>query len=393
MVVGRALRGSNRTGATVAGEGGSRNPLFLTHSRSATSARITLAFVPDARQAASGPGSGTSSSIAPIRKQIGATERPRRVQRRVEHVAGRRLHVARDRRDAEEDRSEQVHRGDLPPLICGRQGPRRGRPLRTPARSPRGSRSIPRVRRPHHEVCAVRQRGASSASNVVTLNAMVPTSWIMVAHQSIRRPSMATPAPSCTCASADARIRADALHVLQVRGPGEEDRADEVGDGVRQFPDRVEYPGSEPTAKQADPIMNSTAIQRPSAPSRACGARATPTRRAGRRSAGSGRGSRTAPGRRRATAVRRPAGRRMRPTPPLSGGSPTRPCVDRLRLLGSRRSSCALEVGDQQVGQVVAEPVADDDPQRGQVGAVGRERVGRHQPAALAQRARRRRTR
>ena len=32
----------------------------------------------------------------------------------------------------------------------------------------------------------------SSAANVVTLNATVPASWIVVAHQSIRRPSIAT---------------------------------------------------------------------------------------------------------------------------------------------------------------------------------------------------------
>lgn len=44
-----------------------------------------------------------------------------------------------------------------------------------------------------------------------------------------------------------------------------------------------------------------------------------------------------------------------------------------------------FEVVDQQVGQIVAEAVANNDPQHGQVFSVGREGVGRYQPAALAQ--------
>ena len=47
-----------------------------------------------------------------------------------------------------------------------------------------------------------------------------------------------------------------------------------------------------------------------------------------------------------------------------------------------------LDVLHEQVGHVVGEPELDDDAQRREVGAVGRERVGGHQPAALAQRAR-----
>ena len=46
----------------------------------------------------------------------------------------------------------------------------------------------------------------------------------------------------------------------------------------------------------------------------------------------------------------------------------------------------ATQVGEQQVGEVVAEPATDDDAQRREVGALLRERVRRHLPAALAQR-------
>ncbi len=44
----------------------------------------------------------------------------------------------------------------------------------------------------------------------------------------------------------------------------------------------------------------------------------------------------------------------------------------------------ALEVGDEHVGQVVREAAANDDAERGEIGAVLGERVGGDLPAALA---------
>ena len=58
--------------------------------------------------------------------------------------------------------------------------------------------------------------------------------------------------------------------------------------------------------------------------------------------------------------------------------------VDGRRLLLEPRQ-LTLQVVDQQVGQVLAEPTFDDDPQRREVLAVLRERVRRQEPAALAQ--------
>ena len=53
-------------------------------------------------------------------------------------------------------------------------------------------------------------------------------------------------------------------------------------------------------------------------------------------------------------------------------------CFCRLRQL-------ALDVAYEHVGEVVREALPHDDAQRGEVGAVGGEGVGRHLPAALAQ--------
>ena len=59
--------------------------------------------------------------------------------------------------------------------------------------------------------------------------------------------------------------------------------------------------------------------------------------------------------------------------------------MDRRRLLFQTRE-LALQIGEQHVGEVVAEAPAYDHAQRGDVGAVLRERVRRHLPAALTQR-------
>src|SRR3954447_1455861 len=61
--------------------------------------------------------------------------------------------------------------------------------------------------------------------------------------------------------------------------------------------------------------------------------------------------------------------------------------VNGLRLLLQPRQ-LPLEVLDQQVSEIVADALADDHPERGEVGAVLGERVGRHLPAPFTQSAR-----
>ena len=62
-------------------------------------------------------------------------------------------------------------------------------------------------------------------------------------------------------------------------------------------------------------------------------------------------------------------------------------------LLALQAWQLAVQIGDQHVREVVREALLDDDAEGGQVGAVGRERVGGDEPAALAEAPPRRRRR
>src|SRR6266704_5345185 len=53
--------------------------------------------------------------------------------------------------------------------------------------------------------------------------------------------------------------------------------------------------------------------------------------------------------------------------------------------LGLQLGKQSAQVGQQQVGQVMGEPVTDHDPQDGQVGTVGGQGVGGYQPAPFPQ--------
>ena len=97
----------------------------------------------------------------------------------------------------------------------------------------------------------------------------VPTSWIAAAHQSIRRcriRSNGTGTASVRCADGG---RVDAASVvLQERGRREEDGPDEVGQVVGVGADGRGVGGNEPSAKQMEPMANSTPIHH----AMACGA-------------------------------------------------------------------------------------------------------------------------
>ena len=109
----------------------------------------------------------------------------------------------------------------------------RGSPRTTRARWRRGSRSTRRMSGTHTRRWAwVAFRLASMAANVVTLKNTVPTSCTALADQSMRPGSQVQKRSRSSVPGRSACGALSVCEVLQVRGGGEEDRADEERDRV-----------------------------------------------------------------------------------------------------------------------------------------------------------------
>src|SRR5262245_20061055 len=164
-------------------------------------------------------------------------------------------------------------------------------------------------------------------------------------------------------------------------------------------PTSCSNPGNGPTKKHVEPIANRTPIHHDARP----GAHQTPEP-AGRESFEAcwrwprdDHDTATPSGRRQMTWVTNgPTFRRLVSRQPggacgydlsVGEGSSRGRVVNRLRLALEARQ-LALQVLDEQVGQVVREPAADDDAERRKVGPVLRKRIGRQLPAPLAHRVR-----
>ena len=120
----------------------------------------------------------------------------------------------------------------------------RGSPRTRRGHWPRGSRSTRPCREPRPaDVPASRSRLVSMAASVVTLKKTVPTSCTPLAVQSMRPGSQVQKRKPFARAGEERVRRVDRLHVLQVRGGGEEDRADEERDRVGVGADPIDVAG------------------------------------------------------------------------------------------------------------------------------------------------------
>ena len=304
----------------------------------------------------------------------------------------------RDRRDAERDAADEVtaaifHSSPRAAADEDLRSPRRKRD--SPRRGSRSSRARRASRR--GGCMSSVSRPACSAWKVFTLKKSVPTNWTTLLHQSIRCGSKAS-SRSLRCPSRPA-VGVDGLDVLEGGGRGEEDRADEEHHAVDARSDELLEAGKrgDEEARRADreqdPDPPRRPVRRPPDALAASGSRELDGVCAGRattrRPACHRRAQATCVVNGPTSGARPPSSRRAaRIRARVSGGTrPRRVVVRRARLLLQARE-LTLEVADQQVGHVVREAAPDDDPQRREVGPVGRERVGRDLPAAFAQRAR-----
>ena len=176
------------------------------------------------------------SSAAPTRKPSAPRNVPPFATPRVEQLARRGDDVRADRREAEEDRAGQVEGGDQPAEVIA--APRDPAVPCLGEREPAGDEEADRaerVGRQERRLADESSRLSIIARKVLMLKKTVPTSWIEVASQSIRRGSHDARRTACE----RGRLRRSGVHDLEVlerRGAREEDRADEERDAVCPAP-------------------------------------------------------------------------------------------------------------------------------------------------------------